>query len=389
MDAQSIDIFRQARRIDATLKILPKHHAEMRRRRIHPVAFSRDILFSSMAAGKPVVFTGVPVPVLGEQSVGQRQAVFDNLRSGIPKQQKFRVRQGRDGERRQSLNIDQLLRRWQGDRALVSITDLHIRGSRLFNRIDCSALSDFNLLVGARYPASAEEMLTMVVSSAGVFTDSHSDAPDGSNHCFVGKKLWLVWDTFEGIARNLEDVERSGSDREQAAFSISAFLSVPGSRWFLVEDGQTLFLPGHLTHKVITLEDYIGIGSFFVMLPSYWRTLLRWSKHTALWALEAPPDRRMTLVDMITRRIIRKLKWLAGRPEREQARWGVPHLISAVNDWQRTAGADAAMALNPMSVQLLNTVLNFRGKTDKATVPVRHAAARPKRLSAPAQQASA
>jgi hypothetical protein len=33
------------------------------------------------------------------------------------------------------------------------------------------------------------------------FTDSHSDDPDGSNHCFVGRKLWLVWDTFLGIGR--------------------------------------------------------------------------------------------------------------------------------------------------------------------------------------------
>ena len=50
MDAQSIDIFKQARRIDPTLKISGKHHAELGRRRIHPVAFSRELLFSSMAA---------------------------------------------------------------------------------------------------------------------------------------------------------------------------------------------------------------------------------------------------------------------------------------------------------------------------------------------------
>ena len=218
MDTQSIDIFTQARRIDPTLKLAPKHHAEMARRQIHPVAFSRETLFASMAAGKPVVFTDVPVPVKGEQELGRRQAVFQSLRSGFRKRQTFRVRQGRDGERRQSLRVDELLRRWSGDRGLVNITDLHIRGSKLFRSIDCSALSDFNLLAGARDPVGAEEMLTMVVSSAGVFTDSHSDVPDGSNHCFVGKKLWLVWDTFEGIARNLEDVERSGTDRDQAAF---------------------------------------------------------------------------------------------------------------------------------------------------------------------------
>jgi hypothetical protein len=389
MDTQSIDIFRQARQIDPTLKVLPKHRAEISRRRIRPVRFSREALFSSMAAGQPVLFTDVPVPVEGAQKLGLRQAVFESLRSGFPRQQTFRVRQGRDGERRESLRVDELLRRWSGDRGLVNITDLHIRGSRLLRSIDCAALSDFNLLAGARDPVGAEEMLTMVVSSAGVFTDSHSDVPDGSNHCFVGKKLWLVWDTFEGIVRNLEDVERSGTDREQAAFSMSAFLSVPHSRWFVVEDGQTLFLPGHLTHKVITLADYIGVGSFFVMLPSYWRTLLRWTEHTPLWALNARPSQRLAQVDQITRRVIRKLKWLAGRPESEQVRWGVPHLVSAVHEWRQTAGPDCLSALNPESARLVRAALDFRSRTRKAAVPGKHKAAHSKNHSARAEQASA
>jgi hypothetical protein len=357
----------------------------MSRRRIRPVAFSREVVFSSMAAGRPVVCTNVPVPVEGEQKLGTREAVFESLRSGFHKQQTFRVRLGRDGEVRRSLRVDELLRRWGSDRGLVNITDLHIRGSKLFKSIDCTALSDFNLLAGARYPAGAEEMLTMVISSAGVYTDSHSDSPDGSNHCFVGKKLWLVWDTFEGIAEGLEDVERAEIDREQAAFSMSAFLSIPSARWFTVEDGQTLFLPGHLTHKVVTLKDYLGIGSFFCMLPSYWRTLARWTEHTALFALNARPSERMTLVDMITRLAIRKVKWLAGRPVQEQVRWGVPHLISAVHEWQRTAGSDSLSALNPDSARLVRTVLNFRSHKSKVTLPHKRAPARPKNSSAPAE----
>lgn len=385
MDAQSIDIFKQARRIDPTLKISGKHLAELGRRRIHPVAFSRELLFSSMAAGKPVVFSNFPVPVRGERELGLRQAVFDSLRSGLPKHQTFRVRRGRDGDRRQRLRVDELLRRWSGDRGLVSITDLHIRGSKLCRNVDCSALSDFNLLAGARDPVGAEEMLTMVVSSAGVFTDSHSDDPDGSNHCFVGRKLWLVWDTFEGIARNLEDVERSGTDREHAAFNMSAFLDVPNSRWFTVEDGQTLFLPGHLTHKVITLEDYLGVGSFFVMLPSYWRTLLRWTEHTPLWALDAGPNERLAVVDKITRRVIRKLRLLAGRPVQEQIRWGVPHLVAAVDRWQRSAGLDSRSALNAVSAQLVRTVLNFHHRAGKVRLPGKHAPPRRENALAPAE----
>ena len=170
------------------------------------------------------------------------------------------------------------------------MTDFHIRGTAIMKRIDCSHLSSFNLLAGAPDPIGTEEILTMVVSSAGALSDSHTDDPDGSNHCFAGEKLWLVWDTFQGLARGLEDVERCDVYGDQAAFSIAGFLAVPGSRWFVVRPGQTLFLPGHLTHKVITLERYLGVGSFFVMLPSYLRTLMRWTRHTPLWALTAPPN---------------------------------------------------------------------------------------------------
>ena len=388
MSAQSIDIWRQARRIDPTLKVLQQHHIELNRRRIRPVAFSRNALFSSMAEAKPVVFTDVPVPVKGERELGARQAVLDSLRFGFPKYEKFRVRLGRDGYRREGLRVDELLRRWNGNRGLISVTDLHIRVSKLLKSIDCSTLSDFNLLAGARDPVGAEEMLTTVVSSAGVFTDSHSDDPDGSNHCFVGKKLWLVWDTFEGIARGLEDVERSGTDRAQAAFSMSAFLSVPGSRWFTVEDGQTLFLPGHLTHKVVTLEDYIGIGSFFVMLPSYWRTLLRWTEHPPLWALEARSIESLALVDKITRRVIRKVKLLAGRPEQERVWWGLPHLIFAVQEWQRTTGPKSLSTLNSVSALLAKTVFNFRSQTGQV-LPGEHVPAWPRNPLVPPEEALA
>jgi len=222
--------------------------------------------------------------------------------------------------------MEELWRRWMSGNARVSVTDLHIRGTTVIRNIDCSSLSDFNILAEARGTVGEEEMLTMVVSSAGTFTDSHTDDPDGSNHCFVGRKLWLAWDTFLGLSRKLEDVERCEIEKTHAAFSVSGFLSVPGSRWFVVEPGQTLFLPGHLTHKVITLDDYLGIGSFFVMLPSYLRTLARWAQHTPLWALNLPADRRMELVDQITRRVIDKVHMLAHASERQRSRWGIVHL---------------------------------------------------------------
>ncbi|MEW6642360.1 MAG: hypothetical protein AB1586_17775 [Pseudomonadota bacterium] len=364
------ELWDQARQIDPSLTVSQKQFSELKRRRLMPTRYSREQLFSAMAAGRPVLFSDLAVPVRGEHELGIRGAVFEALWDGFPKSHRFTIRLGRNGQRRERLRAEELMRRWINPRTRVSIPDLHIRGSRLYRTIDCTALSDFNLLAGAPSPIGEEEMLTMVVSSAGVFTDSHSDVPDGSNHCFVGRKLWLVWDTFEGLARNLEDVERSGTEREQAAFDMTAFLAIPGARWFTVEDGQTLFLPGHLTHKVITLRDYLGVGSFFVMLPSYLRTLLRWSEHTPLWALTLPVGRRMELVDQITRRVTRKVNALARQSEAEQLRWGLSHLVAAVDAWQQQVSAKerAVLTDNLASARLLKVVGALQARTAGAAM---------------------
>jgi hypothetical protein len=340
----------QAAGVDPTLRVTRAHLRALRRRELRPVPFSRDLMFSSMQRGEPLLVDDLPVRVEGEQQWGVREAVLRALSGGFPRDRKVRVRCGPSGEQK-SIVVEKLLRRWTSARARIHVTDMHIRGTRVLQRIDCSTLSDFNLLAETRGAISAQEMLTMVVSSAGVRSDSHTDDPDGSNHCFVGRKLWLVWDTFLGLRRDLEDVSRCKITSDSARFSTDAFLSVPGSHWFTIEPGQTLFLPGHLTHKVITLDDYLGVGSFFVMLPSYLRTLVRWSRHTPLWALEGPQERRLDLVDQITRRVTSKMRELRAAPHEERCRWGIAHLQSAIEEWQRNSPAKATRELlgNPVS----------------------------------------
>jgi hypothetical protein len=105
-------------------------------------------------------------------------------------------------------------------------------------------------------------MMTLVVSSCGNVTDSHSDDPDGSNHCFVGRKLWLAWETFEGQKAGLRDCSRD-LIVERAHFDLGIFASLKTARWWTVGPGETLFLPGRFSHRVITLESYVGIGSFY------------------------------------------------------------------------------------------------------------------------------
>lgn len=349
-------IFRQAATIDRTLTIRPPLLSPLARRQLRSIPFSRSTLFQSMSAGEPVLFDGLETTVRGQPAPTPADGVIHALESSFSPRDKFRVRCGARGDVR-LISVQELLRRWKSGRARVSVTDLHIRGTKACRRIDCSRLSDFNLFPGSAAAVAQQEMLTMVVSSAGTFSDSHTDDPDGSNHCFVGRKLWLVWDTFAGLSRGLEDVERCLVEADQAAFSIKAFLAVPKSRWFVVEPGKTLFLPGHLTHKVVTLEPYLGVGSFFVMLPSYLRTLERWTRHTPLWALESPPQRRLDLVDRITSIVTRKVQRLANAPADEQQRWGLPDLRAAMARWkQKPLAARTVLMENPVSAYLLRTL---------------------------------
>lgn len=220
----------------------------------------------------PMLFEDVSVPFLRQSGGGKKQAILGAILGGFPRSSMALARTGYSGTRRR-ITMTELLRRWLSGRSIVNVTDLHIRGTRFERLVDTSSLSDFNLLINKSREISEEEMLTMVVSTAGAVTDSHTDDPDGSNHCFLGQKLWLVWDTFAGLSGGLEDVERSSVGSRRARFDLDTFLSIRSSRWFIIGENQTLFLPGNFAHKVVTLENYFGVGSFFVMLPSYLRNL--------------------------------------------------------------------------------------------------------------------
>jgi hypothetical protein len=320
-------IWEDAARIDPSVTASRQQRRALAEKQLRPVSFSRHLLFCSMQQGRPLLTEGLTVPVAGAQS-GVRDAVLRALLDGFPRRRTVRVEHG-PHFRAQHIPMRELVDHWTSGRK-ITVTDLHIRGTRVLEGIDCTPLSDFNLLAGARAPVGVQEMLTMVVSSAGMWTDSHTDDPDGSNHCFHGRKLWLAWDTFLGAEYDLEDHSRARIKKRNANFSIDAFLAVPGSLWFLVEPGQTLFLPGHLAHKVITLEDYLGVGSFFVMLPSYLRTLLRWTVHTPSWSLFGPRAHRLDQVDRITRLVTAKIAQLAEAGPDECSRWGLPYLQNAI-----------------------------------------------------------
>jgi hypothetical protein len=293
-------------------------------------------LFDAMGAGEIQLVTGLRV----SRARGRRAAVdalVSAMRSRACRSIRVRVRAGEAGTIRH-ITVGDLIDRWADGRSLVNVTDFHVRGTPLERVFDLSHLSGFNLLCGQTEAIATEEIMTMVVSARGCVTDSHSDDPDGSNHCFTGCKLWLVWDTFEGRAHGLQDVERDDV-LDYARFDLPTFLSLRTSRWFTVRAGETLFLPGHLTHKVITLEPYLGIGSFYVSIPNCVRTVARWLEHGALWEIGDKNGSRHELVNSIADVARLRIAALRKSDRRTQERSGLPALRRSVKTWRRATAA--------------------------------------------------
>jgi hypothetical protein len=323
-------IWEKATAVDPSLYIRPEQVARLEEKRVKRDHFSRSRLFNRIMAGEPSLFSGFPVR-LRHSSSEPKASVLDEIRSGFPRSKRARVRVGKSI----SLSpIPSVVDRWQRATSVFGVTDLHYIGARFDARLDTDALNEFNLLPRGAYGFQSQDSL--VISSTGAFTDSHSDDHSGSNHCFVGSKVWLMWDTLEGLASGLEDAERCRV-KGRAAFDVAAFLSLRSSRWLLIRTGQTIFVPGHLTHKVITLEAYLGLGSFYAALPSFIDSLARWTQLPPLWA-KGSADRRCC-TPFLTQRAIRRIRTLRNAPEQERQRWGVPYFKVRLRQLQNDPNA--------------------------------------------------
>jgi hypothetical protein len=312
-------LWRTAAEMDATLKTDAADLRKLAARRITSEPYARPRLFSQMTAGRPVIFNDFVVALRGGDHGDVRNTLVELYRKGFPRTQRARVQTG-PMRYRSRIPVRELLDRWQRGRAIISVTDLHLRGTRVEEVMDVSGLSDYNLLLTGSRDMAYQEIMTLVIGAKGNVTDSHSDDPDGSNHSFLGRKLWLAWETFEGRAAGLEDNSRDFTTDDEAAFDMKAFLSLRSACWFTISAGETLFLPGRLTHKVLTLEHYLGVGSFYVALPCAINTITRWTLHRALWTLKTRDNDH--LVGEITRAITKKVRELRFGSQELRDQWG-------------------------------------------------------------------
>lgn len=312
---------------DDTLGNWRRYGKQLARKRISPLRFSRSRLFSALIDQQPVIFANLRIPI-GHGARSRLDALFAALEQGAPSAERIRIRTGAADTQRY-VPAGELVARWRRGTSTFCVTDFHFRGTRLESLIDLTPLSDFNLLAQEKSAGADQEMMTLVLSSKGALTDSHSDDPDGSNHCVSGHKLWLVWDTQEGCRAGLQDVERNDV-YGKAALDLDTFCQLKTSRWFSIRSGHTLFLPGCFTHKVITIERYAGFGSFCVALPNYLQTITRWTCLPPLWN-RYKSERQ--LVQKLTMEALARLQKLEAAGKKQRLVWGIPQLAMGMQNW--------------------------------------------------------
>lgn len=288
-----VAILKRAARFDRFLRLPPGAEARLEATRLRPTGFSPAVLFAKIATQSPVLFDDFPSPVrdpaLRNPGALEPRLLSSGSRTTHP------VRFG-SGDAKRDLTVSEIMKRWRVPGAVLGVTDLPVRGGDLEEIFDTDFLAPWNLMADAPPSIKRLETLTAVFSTAGKLTDSHSDDMAVCNHCCTGSKLWLAWDTHEGLDAGLEDVERV-TVHGRARFSMSDFLSLPSAHWFTVGPGQTIFLPGKFTHRVYTLDNYIGVGSFYVGYPNLLHTAARWFADGSLWDDGAPGHLARALLD--------------------------------------------------------------------------------------------
>lgn len=336
-----LDALTLAGQFDSTAAANRRHVPRLRRCYVPAIPYSRHALFSAMLAGEPLLVTGFPAPVraplrgLAPAEAGKAILAWLAQRRS---HQTYQVFAGPTGVKRY-LRLDEIARKWRANRTRFGVTDLHIRHTAMEDVIDPAVLSGFNLLPESTTGAREREMFSFVISTRGQVTDSHSDDPDSSNYAFIGRKLWFAWDTYEGAARGLQDVERMPLARK-AWFDLDTWLSLRSARWCIVNAGETLFLPAHLTHKVITLEPYLGVGGFFIALPNCLRLLAHWITRGPLWSKRDIAGERDELLAEIAQTVRGAVVGLRHAPRAQREQWGHDYLGRSATAFIRSRTAD-------------------------------------------------
>ncbi len=200
-----------------------------------------------------------------------------------------------DTVRRSRWAPERVLAAWEANDPVFGITD-HSVGSEVLSedfRLDTVLEDNF---LSRTESLERFEVCGPVLATRGHLTDAHMDDPDIWNSCVSGAKAWFMADSREWSRehrvsiRHIVDVE---------PLDVETFLSLPGSRWAVVADGAALYCPNTYVHRVVTLERYVGIGTFCATRASAGRLLDFWRAHGSLFEADGSPGLIRGLEDAI------------------------------------------------------------------------------------------
>jgi hypothetical protein len=330
-------IFDFASTFDCTVSYSSRFQKALASKRISAENFDRDHLFSNLAKNKTSLYFDYPKPYTELIDTDNPAQQIIQFLIELDEDFKYKIERelGRDPVR---LTISELIQRWLRDDEILRVTNIHTRKTRIPEILDPDAMCPFNLLNNGNPDVERLEMMTLMVSTTGGITESHSDDADVNNHCIAGKKLWLFWDTVEGVTSGLEDNERQ-MVYSKPKFDMATFLGLESAGWCLVEEGDTLFLPGNHTHKVLTLEKYIGVGGFFVTYPSLLQAFTRWITRRDYYHNKEPLYRERNgtdTADVIEASLLLSAEktWsVVMKNEEQKKEWGVHFVPLALKKW--------------------------------------------------------
>src|SRR5690606_11970098 len=125
--------------LDQTLHLRKSEFARLRRNQIESEPYLRSSAFERMARREVGIFRDMPILVDKQQRETTRDALFRSFSTQFPKKESSRVQVG-PSQYTTRLPVREIMRRWSGGKAIVGVTDLHIRGTRVEKVIDTSAL---------------------------------------------------------------------------------------------------------------------------------------------------------------------------------------------------------------------------------------------------------
>jgi len=319
--------WKHAADIDDTVYATKAELNKLSRREICEQRYSRQKLFDHISSQRVVVFRDFPL----RESMGRfflhNRSPEESMKSLFSKKETTLTKSG-PSQRRGYKRVHDVVDAWHKNTAILSANDVFYRDLELDSDFDCESIGDFSVLREAPDGIRDIEVATLLMGTYGCMSDSHADDPDGSNYCIRGRKFWLIWDRQEGSKKGLEDCEYD-EVYSKAHFDIKTFLTLKTSAWFTLSEGQTLFLPGNYTHKVITIEKYMGISNFYVCFSNALTSLTRWKCHSA-----PNPMVSKDYWGDITQLVIKQFDKLLKAKRDKKNYWGFYHIPKALRYWE-------------------------------------------------------